>query len=151
MLKINKKVEYAMMVLKHMATKEDIELTSARSICDLYKTPFDSTAKVMQKLNSANILNSIKGIKGGYVLNRPLSEITYMELVKIIEGEEVSRVCESPKGKCENFQFCNIITPVEQLNLKLKEFLHSLNLEELLLSEEKFSHGTQQLNNGQHL
>ena len=138
-----------MMVLKHLAHKQDIELTSARTICDLYKTPFDSTAKVMQKLNSANILNSIKGIKGGYVLNRPLKDISYMELVRTIEGAEVSRVCESAKGRCENYQYCNIISPVEQLNLKLNNFLESLNLEELLISSSLINKDVDQVTHGQ--
>ena len=72
MLRINKKVEYAMMVLKFLADKPHDELVTARDICNKFSTPFDSTAKVMQKLNSAKILNSVKGIKGGYSLKKNL-------------------------------------------------------------------------------
>ena len=67
MLKINKKVEYALMALKFMAEEKAIgKITSAREICDKFNTPFDTTAKVMQAMNHHKILNSVKGTKGGY-------------------------------------------------------------------------------------
>lgn len=138
MLKINKKVEYALMALKFMADKNDsTPLVSAREICDAFNTPFDTTAKVMQVMNNHDVLTSVKGIKGGYHLNRPLSNITYMELVRMIEGkEEIGRVCTNHKGTCELLGKCNISTPVENLNRKLNVFLENLTLAELLQGTE---------------
>lgn len=139
MLKINKKVEYALIGLKYMteqnalSSNPEARLISAREICDEFHTPFDTTAKVMQLMNNHGILKSVKGIKGGYTLLRSLEEITYMELVRLVEGkEEIGRVCNSAKGKCELFDKCNIITPVEQLNRKLNIYLETLKLSELL-------------------
>jgi Rrf2 family protein len=138
MLKINKKVEYALMALKFMADKFDhAPLVSAREICDEFQTPFDTTAKVMQVMNSHDILKSVKGIKGGYSLNKSLTAITYMELVRMIEGrEELGRVCTNHKGTCELLGKCNISTPVENLNKKLNGFLENLTLAELLQGTE---------------
>ncbi|MBC7427105.1 MAG: Rrf2 family transcriptional regulator [Bacteriovorax sp.] len=138
MLKINKKVEYALMALKFMADKNDLTpLVSAREICDAFHTPFDTTAKVMQVMNNHDILKSVKGIKGGYSLNKSLSSITYMELVQMIEGrEEIGRVCTGHKGTCELLGKCNISTPVENLNKKLNSFLENLTLSELLQGTE---------------
>lgn len=137
MLKINKKVEYALMALKFMADKNDpATLVSAREICDEFNTPFDTTAKVMQVMNANEILKSVKGIKGGYVLNRSLQNITYMELVRMIEGKEhIGRVCSNEKGTCDLIGKCNIMTPVEKLNRKLNLFLEELTLAELLQGE----------------
>ena len=144
MLKMNKKVEYALMALKFIADRALIELglgeehtlTSAREICDSLNTPFDTTAKVMQLMNNHEILKSTKGIKGGYSLNMDLSQITYMDLVRMIEGKDIGRVCVTTKGTCEHFGKCNIATPVEILNRKLNLFLETLTLAELLLLSE---------------
>ncbi len=138
MLKINKKVEYALMALKFMADKNDsIPLVSAREVCDAFHTPFDTTAKVMQVMNNHDILKSVKGIKGGYSLNKSLTEITYMELVQMVEGrDEIGRVCTNHKGTCELIGTCNISTPVENLNKKLNTFLENLTLAELLQGTE---------------
>lgn len=144
MLKINKKVEYALMALKFMADKarasDASTLISAREVCDEFNTPFDTTAKVMQLMNAQDILKSTKGIKGGYTLNKNLSNITYMELVRLIEGKDhMGRVCESKQGTCELFGKCNIATPVDKLNRKLNQFLETLTLEDLLQGAE-FNH-----------
>lgn len=138
MLKINKKVEYALMALKFMAdNRASNSLISAREICEEFHTPFDTTAKVMQVMNNHHVLSSVKGIRGGYSLNKDLHEITYMELVRMIEGrEEVSSICSNHKGTCELKGHCNISAPVENLNRKLNAFLEKLTLEDLLLSQE---------------
>lgn len=133
MLKINKKVEYALIALKFMAQKPMDQLTSAREICDEIGTPFDTTAKVMQAMNTHGLLQSVKGIKGGYRLAMPLKEVSYITLVELIEGKRPDSVCQNHKGVCELSGTCNIITPIDQLNRKLTGFLETLNLEDLLL------------------
>ena len=121
-----------------MADKNDsAPLVSAREICDAFETPFDTTAKVMQVMNNHDILKSVKGIKGGYSLNKNLSDITYMELVQMIEGRfDIGRVCSNHKGTCDLIGKCNISTPVENLNKKLNSFLENLTLAELLQGTE---------------
>lgn len=135
MLKINKKVEYALMALKFMALKPRDELTSAREICEEFKAPFDTMAKVMQILNNNGVLVSAKGIKGGYRLAISLSEISYGQLQEWIEGEPSEHFCKNHKGTCELFGTCNIVTPIELLNSKIQHFLHGLSLEELFRGE----------------
>lgn len=139
MIKINKKVEYALIALKYMATHKDKvdDLTSAREICDRFKTPFDTTAKVLQVMNNNGLLNSTKGIKGGYSLATPLENITFTELSTMIEGGgETKKFCEGSKGLCDLYDICNIVTPIDSLNNKINGFLSQLTLEELLLKDE---------------
>lgn len=131
MIKINRKVEYALMVLKHMVEKPS-ELTSAREIADLYHTPFDTTAKVMQVMNASGILHSVKGMKGGYTLAKNLSQISYMELSEMIEGKSIEMKCASSEGTCELMNSCNIITPVQKINFQVSKFFKNLTLDQLL-------------------
>jgi DNA-binding IscR family transcriptional regulator len=98
--------------------------------------PFDTTAKVMQLMNTHGILKSSKGIKGGYSLSKDLREISYMNLVRLIEGKELGRICVTAKGTCELIDKCNIITPVELLNKKLSHFLEDLSLADILLTDQ---------------
>lgn len=140
MIKINKKVEYSLIALKYLASQKEGHLTSAREICDQFKTPFDTTAKVLQIMNNNGLLNSTKGIKGGYSLAKPLSQVTFFEMTAMIEGKSSSpSFCESSKGVCDLYDQCNIITPMELLNRKIHTFLSSLTLEELLLNNDNTS------------
>lgn len=133
MVKINKKVEYALIVLKHFNDKKDSNLITARQICDLYQTPFDTTSKVMQIMNNHNILKSCQGIKGGYELARPLTQINYLELAEIIEGRKIHKSCD--EMNCSLIDSCNITGPIKKLNEYLVYFFQGLTLSELLTDE----------------
>lgn len=133
MLKINKKVEYALIVLKRMQEKGDSELTTAREISDQFNTPFDTTAKVMQLMNNRNILVSVKGVKGGYYLSQDLSSLSYMELAELIEGKSLSIDCETLG--CTLLGTCNITGPIKRLNQYLNVFFQDLSVKELLAEE----------------
>lgn len=133
MIKINRKIEYALMVLKLMKEKGATELTTAREVCDRFETPFDTTAKVMQLMNNAGILQSQKGVKGGYTLSRDLSQVTYMELVELIEGKSFMMDCHD--GPCELIHKCNISQPIKRLNDYLINIFNTLSLNELLAED----------------
>jgi Rrf2 family protein len=130
MIKINRRVEYALMVLKLMKEKATGDLTTAREVCDRFDTPFDTTAKVMQLMNNAEILHSHKGVKGGYTLACDLSQVTYMELVELIEGKSFMMDCH--EGPCELIHKCNISQPIKRLNDYLINIFNALSLNELL-------------------
>lgn len=130
MIKINKKVEYAMIALKHISQSNSTQIITAREICDIYSTPFDTMSKVMQTLGKHSILSSTQGIKGGYKLNKELAEISYLELVEIIEGSAAAKDCVAMN--CNLIGTCNITKPILRLNEELASFLRSLNMKTLL-------------------
>ncbi len=131
-LKITKKVEYALMVLKYIGDKPVGQFHSAREICDQFKLPFDTTAKVMQSMNNGGILISLQGANGGYQIAKSLDQVTYLELEEIIEGKSSDFFCENANGLCTLHGSCNIISPVDRLNRKIKNFLSDLTIKELL-------------------
>lgn len=131
LLKINKKVEYALMALKYMA-KKPTELTSAREICDEFKIPFDTISKVLQQLNNHFILKSIKGIHGGYLMDKDLAEINLLQIINIVENKlEMNSLCDSNSGPCELSLKCNIKGPLVKLQFLVNEYLMNLSLNKL--------------------
>jgi Rrf2 family protein len=131
-LKITKKVEYALIILKHIVEKPVGELHSVREICDHFKIPFDTTAKVMQSMNNRGILSSLQGVNGGYQIAKGLDQVSFLELEEIIEGNTRESFCESAKGLCYLHPTCNIITPLDRLNSKIKNYLSELTVKDLL-------------------
>lgn len=123
------------MVLRYLGEREGDGLISAREICDDLKIPFDTTAKVMQALNHHEILNSVKGIKGGYSLNKDLDSLSYMKMVEIVEGQVPESFCISNKGLCNLHNTCNIIGPLDRLNIKLTNYLSGLTIKEILFGD----------------
>jgi len=135
MLKLNKRVEYALISLKFLAECQADKLISAREICDRFHLPFDPVAKVLQQMNSAEIVHAIKGVKGGYILKQDLSTLSFMSLSRIIERQNGLNPCETHQGICEHAIDCNIQAPVKNLNRMVHDYLEGLSIKDLLLTE----------------
>lgn len=114
-----------------MAERPQEQLVSARDICDKFHIPFDTTAKVMQQMNSAGILHSTKGVKGGYSLLANLENISYLQLAELVEGKKVAADCENIN--CSLIETCNITRPIKRLNQYLMYFFQDLSLKDLLM------------------
>ena len=136
MLRINRNLEYALIALKHMSSKGPGQLSSAREISLQYKTPFDTTAKIMQLLGRAQVLQSSQGVKGGYLLKRSLEEINFIELSEIVEQKRFDFSCEDARGPCELIEVCNIRSPLKAINSRLVRFFSGMSLQELLRMED---------------
>ena len=61
MLKLTKKVEYALISLVHISEQDNGINSSAKQIADKYFIPGEILAKILQQLASLNIIKSIKG------------------------------------------------------------------------------------------
>jgi Rrf2 family nitric oxide-sensitive transcriptional repressor len=137
MIKINRKVEYSLIALKHMASKKPGEKSTAREIASEYQIPFDTTAKILQKLHGHKILDSEQGVQGGYFLKKSLADISFADLDEMVEGKSSVVDCLVENKDCAQLPYCNIVTPLILLDKKIKSFLQELSLADLLLGAKK--------------
>lgn len=132
MNKMNRKMEYALMALRHISLKNGAALTSAKEIADQMHIPFDVTARVLQALSSRGLLKAEYGAGGGYALARPLEEVSVHDLSEMLEGHISLTKCLSSDEPCEISSTCNITNPISNLNRKVQEFYRSVPLSEVL-------------------
>jgi Rrf2 family nitric oxide-sensitive transcriptional repressor len=134
MNKINRKVEYALIGLKHMRSRSPGELTTVKELANLYGCPFDATSRVMQLLVQKGVLRSEQGAHGGYMIARDLARVSFYDLVEMILGPVAVARClhDSSEAPCEIRGTCNIVSPVQTLNRRLADFYKSLMVAELL-------------------
>lgn len=133
MNRLNRKLEYALMALKHMSQKIPGELTTAKEVADAYHTPFDATARVMQVMAQKNLLKSEQGAFGGYQIVQDLAKVSLHELIHTISGPTAVAKCIQRNEPCEIQATCNIVSPIIALDKKMNEFYAAINLKELLL------------------
>lgn len=132
MNKMNRKVEYALMALKFMSSKDAGQLTSVKEICQSTGAPFDATSRVMQLMAQKKILKAEMGAQGGYQITKDLSETNFLEIIEtVLSPVEVVR-CASKQEKCEFIGHCNIQSPLQVFNNKLTDFYKTLSVAELL-------------------
>lgn len=137
MFKINRKVEYALIALKHMGEKIPGELTTAKEICDAYKTPFDVTARVLQTMTQHGLLKSEHGAHGGYLIQKDLSRVSFLKLAEIILGKVWLVNClHDENDKCDLVDSCNIVSPITRFSEKTKAFYDTINVRDLIAPPE---------------
>ena len=133
MVKMSRKIEYALIALKHMLKKDINELTSAKEISNDFNIPFDVISKVLQILNQNKILKSEQGVSGGYKIISELKSVSLYDLIRFIEGPVgLVRCLVKDPSECEIISNCNIIEPLNYLNTKILNLYKSINLEEIL-------------------
>lgn len=131
MLKLGRKVEYALISLYHLDSLAEGELVASREIGERYKVPQDVLGKVLQALNRAELIVSVQGAKGGYLLKQPLAEIALGDVVEAVEGPVnlAKCTCRTPERVCPQQACCNIRDRVHQLQSALNGFLFSFRLD----------------------
>ena len=132
MNKVNRKLEYSLMALKHMCQKVSGELTTAKEVSDSYQAPFDATARVMQIMAQKGLLKSEQGATGGYQITTDLEKVSLKDLIEIIQGPVQIAKCLHKNEPCEIHSTCNIVSPMANLNNRLTDFYKSVSVKELL-------------------
>lgn len=132
MIKLSKKVEYALIAIYHLAENSEMQPVSAREIMEIYNLPQELLGKILQKLVKANLIESLQGPKGGYVLKKSLREITLKDIIDIIDGSIRLTQCSTrltPFCSCKQLKTCNIKNAIYHLQKEIISYFDSINLE----------------------
>ena len=129
MLKITRKVEYALIAVRHLK-ENPRKLISVSEISNLYGIPKEVLAKTMQKLAGANIVSSVKGPHGGYKATSKASKITLNDFFEILEGPTAIMDCYFDSG-CDHLSNCNIRTPINKINDSIRNLFNKLTLADI--------------------
>lgn len=100
-MKLTSASTYALQAVTYLAQKGDGKAVASHDIAETRKIPARFLLKVLTDLVGSNVLESIKGPKGGYRLARPANEITVLEVIEAVDGdiEGINPLKESPKKK----------------------------------------------------
>jgi len=130
MLKLTKKVEYALIALQEMQLKDDDVVTNAKELSDKFDISISLLAKVLQQMARHNIVEPIQGPTGGYRLYKPLEQIQFDNFIEIIEGPVGIVDCLNDPGCC-HVETCNIRLPIERVNNMIKELFSKMTLADI--------------------
>ncbi len=120
------------MVLAEMQTGQPGDLFPARPMCLKLHIPFDVTAKAMQRLCHAGILQSVQGKYGGYRIVRALKDLSLGELSDVVIGPNGLTPCLQPGQSCALTTSCTIRRAMGKLNTELHRLLQTTSVADLL-------------------
>ena len=113
---------------------------SLKEIAQAIDSPEAFTAKILQSLVKANVIDSYKGPKGGFSIEKAhLERISLKEVVVALDGSHLFNVCVLGLDKCNAKQPCPVHNQFvgirEQLNATLANTSLSQVAEELKTGE----------------
>jgi Rrf2 family protein len=86
-------------------------------------------SKILQTLAKSGLLESRRGPNGGYVLTKPASEVTLLEVYEVFEGPIRSDGCLFSEPVCHRVQ-CIFGDVVGRLRAEICETMRSTTLEQ---------------------
>ena len=84
-------------------------------------------AKVFQKLSKAGLVKSLRGPAGGFELNNPAEDITFLEIYEIIDGKITLSDCPLGKNHCA-FQSCIFDNELTRISADIYETFRKMRL-----------------------
>lgn len=105
-----------------------------KDIAKKIDSPEAFTAKILQILSKNNIINSIKGVGGGFEIPREkMSQIKLSQIVTALEGDRVFTGCGLGLSHCTETHPCPMHEKFKAIRNELAFMLENTNLEELAL------------------
>ena len=100
-MKLSRKSDYALRAVRHLSTLPKDQLGSINSISEAERVPREFLAKILRDLTRSGVLKSFQGVTGGYKLAKQAKEVSFLNIIEIIDGP--LRVSLATDGKAKGF------------------------------------------------
>ena len=129
----SKSCEYAIRATIFIASKCcENRRVGLKEIATAIDSPTAFTAKILQKLSKDKIVNSTKGVNGGFeIFQENLKSITLMQIVESIDGNAIFSGCGLGLENCSETHPCPVHYEFIEIKENLKVMLKKTSLEEL--------------------
>ncbi|MBL9079535.1 MAG: Rrf2 family transcriptional regulator [Planctomycetes bacterium] len=157
MLRISKKADYAVFLLGAIARQGAYpggaagdSVVSAHEIAKLAGLNKSVVANLLKEFARRNLLESVRGLRGGYRLVKPPSAISLGEILEVVEGPftlvdcvehtldgkssgllPLARSADHPAHDCQLIGFCPSKNPMRIVHQRIADLFHRIRLDEL--------------------
>ena len=132
MFKLNRMTDYAIVVLGLLAQRRGDILATAQ-IAELTGLNQPTVAKVAKALVAAGLLDTQRGVHGGYRLARKAAMISLVQIVEAMEGPIAVNDCvEGAQDACMGVNCCFKSRNWNRVNWVVRNALNDVNLEDLI-------------------
>lgn len=128
----SKTCEYALKIMIYISSRnEELEdRAGLEEIADAIDSPRAFTAKILQHLSRAGLLDSSRGRKGGFLLPKK-QVITLYDVIIAIDGDKLVKGCALGFSECSDSHPCPIHEKVKAIRKIMTETFYSTTLDQL--------------------
>ena len=128
--------EYAVRAVVMLAHLKKEHLVGAKELAERAKVPSSYLPKLMQNLVKAGIVDSRRGVGGGFSLKRSPDEITILDIVNAVDP--IKRIVGCPLGlESHSKVLCPMHARLDQAMAEIESVLSASTIAELLTDESR--------------
>ena len=130
-MKISHTVSYGLQAAVHLARSPTRDPVPCSRIATEGQMPERFLLQILRNLVTHGILQSTRGVDGGYVLERPPAEISLLEIIEAIDGP-IAPTIPASKGlpKESHDQLCQAL---QQVTAATRRQLGAIKLSQLMM------------------
>ena len=135
-MKLNTRGRYAVMALADMAKFDNQNPISLRDVSLRQNISLVYLEQIFSKLKKNNIVKSIRGTNGGYILSKDPEQIKLSSIFSAVEEKVKTVQCKKESKKGCNGKLTKCITHYlwDELEMHINDFFDKKNLGDLLKS-----------------
>ena len=130
-MRLSHLADYAVVLMTAAARRNAGERLSATELSVETGVPLPTTQKLMGQLATAGLLDSVRGVGGGFSLARCASEITLADVIEAVEGPIAMTVCSEGRTDCALDAHCRVKPHMGVVGNAVRGALGAVSLVEL--------------------
>ena len=131
MIRMTKQADYGIVLLTRLAQEPD-RLFNATELANETQLPAQTVSKILKILARSALLNSHRGVKGGYALAKSAADVTVVEIITALDGPIAITECiDDTPGECTQEPFCSVRANWQQINEAIRSALEKITLAEM--------------------
>ncbi len=134
-MKLSVRGEYALRALIVLGLHTGREVVRIQTISEQQNIPKRFLEQILNEMRAAGILESKRGLAGGYRLKMPAEQITLAKVIRLIEGPLAPVSCVSEKFyercSCPSEEKCGIRSIMQEVRDAIVRILEGVTLAEL--------------------
>ena len=137
-MKISTRGRYALRLMLDLAIEAGDEYIKIRESARRQDISEKYLEQIVNILNKAGYVRSVRGASGGYKLTRPPKEYTVGMILRLTEGSLAPVECvEYAENECSRYELCATIDVWKKLSKAISDVVDSITLEDLVNNYKK--------------
>ncbi len=131
-MKLSTKGKYGLKAIFELSLHADEGPIPLNIIASKQKIPEQYLEQIFSTLKKSQLIKSVRGAQGGYLLNEDPKKITVGDVLNILEGPVSLSQCIIDENSCENSNDCSTKIVWEKLKQGIEEVLNSITLQDMI-------------------
>ena len=131
MIRITRQTDYGILLLSQMAASPPEEVHTAKQAAQQSGLPVPMASKILKALAREGLLESHRGVRGGYRLAASPDAITVGAVIRALEGPIGITECSYNPGGCEQEGCCPVRVNWQRISVAVIDALDKIPLSEM--------------------